>query len=151
MCSAAEFLRRLESASRISTLREMVYDEIIKEEDNLKFIKEQEFLDGDIYGVGVKDTYANKTYANKKFEQNPRAGKGNVDLINTGKFINSFKLNKPKQNKYQFGATDSKRNMLVKIYGIDIMGLNQASFEKFQREIIAPRFRKKLKLILNKR
>ena len=81
---------------------------------------------------------------------NPRA-MGNVDLIYSGAFIDSFKLNKPKQNKYLWGATDSKRNKLVEMFGIDIMGLNQESFEKFQREIIAPKFRRKLKAILNKK
>ena len=150
MASAAEMLRRLKSVSRITVLREMVYDELIKEEHTLVMLKEQDFLEGDIYGSGAKDTYASKTYAQEKFKKNQRAGFGNVDLINTGAFIDSFKLNKPKENRYLFGATDPKRNMLVKDYGIDIMGLNQDVFDKFQKEIIAPRFIKKLKEVINK-
>jgi len=150
MASAAEMLRRLKTVSRITTLREMVYDELIKEEDTLIMLKEQDFLEGDIYGTGTKDTYAWKSYAEEKFKKNTRAGFGNVDLINTGAFIDSFKLNKPKANRYQFGATDPKRNTLVGMYGIDIMGLNQQVFEKFQIEIIKPRFVKKLKEIINK-
>jgi len=150
MASAAEMLRRLKSVSRITVLREMVYDELIKEEHTLVMLKEQDFLEGDIYGSGAKDTYASKIYAQEKFKKNQRAGFGNVDLINTGAFIDSFKLNKPKGNKYLFGATDPKRNILVKDYGIDIMGLNQDVFDKFQKEIIAPRFIKKLKEVINK-
>jgi len=150
MASAAEMLRRLKSVSRITTLREMVYDELIKEEDTLIMLKEQDFLEGDIYGTGTKYTYAWESYAEEKFKKNTRAGFGNVDLINTGAFIYSFKLNKPKQNKYLFGATDPKRGKLVDMYGIDIMGLNQQVFEKFQLEIIKPRFIRKLKAIINK-
>jgi hypothetical protein len=58
-------------------------------------------------------------------------------------------LNKPKGNKYLFGNTNSKRKILVDKYGIDIMGLNQTVFDKFQIEIIKPRFVRKLKDILN--
>lgn len=151
MASASEMLRRLQSVSRISTLRDMVYDEIIKEEDNLKFIKEEEYLEGDIYSNSTKTTYSLPEYAKIKHAKNPRAGLGIVDLINTGAFIDSFKLNKPKQNKYLWGATDGKRKDIVNMFGSDIMGLNQESFEKFQIEIIKPRFVRKLKEIINKK
>lgn len=151
MASAAEILRRLESVSSIATLREMVYDQIIKEEDNLKFIKEEEYLEGDIFSTGTKTQYAWKDYAEYKNRKNPRAGLGNVDLINTGSFIESFRLNKPKANKYTWGATDSKRNDIVGMFGNDIMGLNQDSFNKFQAEIIKPRFVRELQKIINKK
>lgn len=151
MCSAKEMLSRLQSVNKITVLRDMVYDEIIKEEDNLKFIKEEEYLEGDIYSNSTKKTYAWEEYASKKYAKNPRAGKGNVDLINTGAFIDSFKLNKPKQNKYLWGATDKKRNDIVKMFGQDIMSLNQESFDKFQKEIIKPRFVRKLQSIINKK
>lgn len=151
MASAAEMLRRLQSVNKITVLRDMVYDEIIKEEDNLKFIKEEEYLEGDIYSNGTKTTYAWEDYAQYKNSKNPRAGKGNVDLINTGAFIDSFRLNKPKQNKYLWGATDGKRNALFGMYGQDIMSLNQNSFDKFQIEIIKPRFVEKLRKIINKK
>lgn len=151
MCSAAEMLRRLQSVNKITVLRDMVYDEIIKEEDDLKFIKEEEYLEGDIYSTGTKTTYAWDSYKKEKYAKNPRAGYGNVDLINTGAFIDSFKLNKPKQNKYKWGATDSKRNKIVDMYGEEIMGLNQESFDKFQIEIIKPRFVEKLRKIINKK
>lgn len=148
MVSAAEMLRRLKSVSKITTLREMVYDEIKANEHILKDLKEEEFEIGDIRSNQTTSRYKGVDYAEQKYEQNPRAGFGIVDLINTGAFIDSFKLNKPKQNKYLWGATDPKRNKLVSKYG-DIMGLNQQTFEDFQIVIIKPLFIKKLKEKLN--
>lgn len=157
MCSAAEMLRRLESVSRITTLREMVYEDIKANEDILRDLKEEEYEQGDIYSNETTASYRPNPmggfswYAEYKHAKNPRAGKGNVDLINTGAFIDSFKLNKPKGNKYKWGATDSKRNKIVDMYGEEIMGLNQESFDKFQIEIIKPRFVEKLRKIINKK
>jgi len=151
MASAAEMLRRIKGLSQINTLREMVAEQLVKEEDNLIELKKQQFLEGDIYGSNVKDTYFSSTYASQKFLQNPLAGFGNVDLIKTGSFIESFQLLKPKEGKYLFGATDPKKGKLVKMYGLDIMGFNQQVFNKFQKDIIAPRFLKQLKKIINKR
>lgn len=149
MASAAEMLRRLNTVTNITTLREMVYDEIKGEEEGIKVIKSEEFLEGDIYSTGRKTTYESLAYASMKHKKNPRAGFMNVDLINEGSFIESFRLNKPKQNRYKWGATDKKRNILVGMYGDGIMGLNQESFEKFQIEVVKPRFVKKLQIILN--
>ena len=139
----------MQPLTKITVLRDMVREELIKEEDTLRMLKEQDFLEGDIYGNGAKDTYASEDYSRYKMSLNPLAG-GFVDLIKTGAFIDSFKLNKPKENRYLFGATNSKRGELVKKYGIDIMGLNQGVFDKFQKEIIAPRFVRKIKDILNR-
>lgn len=149
MASAAEMLRRLKSVSRITTLREMVYDDIKANEHILRDLKETEYEQGNIRSNGTLSTYASKTYAKRKKLDNPRAN-GFVDLIDTHAFIDSFKLNKPKANRYTFGATDSKRNKLVKTYG-DIMGLEQETFNEFQLTIIATLFRKKLKDIINKK
>lgn len=148
MASAAEILRRLQPVTKITTLREMVYDEIKAEEELLKDIKEEEYKVGDIYGNKSKRIYKDFFYAEYKNAKNPRAGFGNVDLINEGSFIESFRLNKPNQNKYKWGATDKKRNTLVGMYGEGIMGLNQESFEKFQLEVVKPRFVKKLQRII---
>lgn len=150
MASAAEMYRRLQSVNKITVLREMVYAEISEKEKDLLDIKYDEFEQGDIYGNYTTSRYKNAEYGNMKYQQNPRAG-GNVDLIYTGAFLESFKLNKPKQNKYMFGATDKKRNKLVEKYGIDIMGLNQDDFDKFQIEVIRPKFIKKLQSIINKK
>lgn len=156
MASAAEMLRRLQSVNKITVLREMVNKQILNHEEELRLLKERAFLKGDIWGNGSRADYApyedsfGEDYGEMKFRKNPRA-MGNVDLILSGDFINSFKLNKPKQNKYLFGATDSKRNKLVEKYGIDIMSLNQDTFNEFQIEVIKDPFIEDLRKIINKK
>jgi len=125
-------------------LRELVNEEVIKEETNLKQLKRQDFEEGDIYGNGKTYTYRSQNYSNFKRNINPLAG-GKVDLILTGAFVDSMYLLKPKTGRYLFGATDNKRSKLVEAYSINIMGLNQNVFEKFQKDIIYPRFMRKLK------
>lgn len=139
----------------------MVNEELIKDEKTLKILKEQDYLEGDIYGDGSYATYhpQNSYEANRKagydlYEPfkanlNPLAN-GKVDLILTGAFVDAMYLLKPKQGKYLFGNRDKKRNKLVEQYGKEIFGLNQTVFDKFQKDIIAPRFRRKIKNILNK-
>ena len=150
MASAAEMLRRLQSINNISLLRDIVYDEIIQNESILRDIKENELEQGNIYSNETTARYKNKEYAQDKHEQNPRAGFGVVDLINSGNYIKSFKLKTPKLNKYKWTATDNKKNKISKKYG-DVMSLNQETFDKFQIEIIKPRFVRKLQSIINKK
>jgi len=128
----------------IVTLREIADEEIRKEEETIKGLKEQDFLEGDIYGNETLDSYRSKKYELFKAGKNPLAG-GAVDLILTGDFVNAMKLNKPKQGKYLFGNTDEKRSKLVSNYGEGIFGLNQKVFSKFQKDIIAPRFIRNIK------
>jgi len=148
MASAAEMLRRLKSVSKITTLREMVYEDIKANEDILRDLKYDEYEQGDIFSNHTTQRYKWDWYGNEKYRMNPRA-MGNVDLIYSGSFINSFKLNRPNKNAYLFGATDPKRNKIVGMFGIDIMGLNQQTFEDFQVVIIKPLFIKKLEEKLN--
>lgn len=150
MASAAEMLRRLKSVNDINVLQDMVYVDIKANEDIMKDLKEEEYEQGDIYSDKTTDSYKAEWYAKIKHEQNPRAGLGNVDLINYGDFINSFKIAKPKGNKYLFDATDKKKNKLINKYG-DIMGLKQQTFEDFQVVIIKPLFIDKLQKIINKK
>lgn len=127
----------------------MVNEELIKEETTLKTLKEQDFLEGDIYGDGkTLVSYRSEDYELFKSKKNPIAG-GAVDLIVTGQFVDAMYLLKPKQGKYKFGNTDKKRNILKEMYGENIFGLNQNVFEKFQRDIIAPRFIRKIKQKIN--
>ena len=150
MCSAQEMLRRLESVSRLSTLEAMVYEDIKANEDILRDLKEEEYLKGDIYSDETTASYKSPFYADYKHDLNPMAGKGIVDLINYGDFINSFLIRKPKGNKYLFDSTDSKKNKLIGKYG-DIMSLKQQTFEDFQVVIIKPLFVEKLRKIINKK
>jgi hypothetical protein len=150
MASAAEILRRLKSVSDINVLQNMVYVHIKANESILKDLKEEEYEMGDIRSNKTFSGYKNIEYAEQKHEQNPRAGFGTVDLINTGAFANSLMLKKPKGNKYLFGATDPKRNKLVKKYG-DILGLQQQTFNDFQYVFIKDPFIADLKKIINKK
>ena len=147
--SVAQYQKRLQSVTKITVLRELVNEELIKEESNLKLLKEQDFLQGDIFGDGRSyQTYRSKGYENYKRQKNPIAN-GHVDLINTGAFVDAMYLLKPKQNKYLFGNKDTKRNILKEIYGDNIFGLNQKVFDKFQIEVIKPRFIRAIKLKAN--
>lgn len=129
---------------KIATLQEIVSEEIIKDEQTVKLLKEQDFIEGDIYGTGVDVAYRSPNYSILKERMNPKAG-GAVDLIFTGQFVDAMYLLKPKNGKYKFGNTDRKRNILKEMYGENIFGLNQNVFEKYQKEIIRPRFVKRLK------
>lgn len=153
MASAAEMLRRLKSVNDINVLQDMVYVDIKANEDIMRDLKEEEYEQGDIYSDKTTASYKAEWYAKIKHEQNPRAGLGNVDLINTGAFINSFYLKKPKGNKYLFDSTDKKKNKLKGKYGKfgEIMGLKQQTFEDFQVVIIKPLFIDKLQKIINKK
>ena len=110
MCSAKEMLSRLQSVNDINVLQNMVYEDIKANEDILRDLKEEEYEQGDIYSDQSTAMYKTEWYAKIKHEQNPRAGKGIVDLINTGAFVNSLRIPKPKGNKYLFEATDWKKN-----------------------------------------
>ncbi len=126
----------------------MVNEELIKDETAIKQLKEQDFLEGDIYGNDTYDSYRSRDYEIFKSRKNPLAG-GNVDLILTGAFVDAMYLLKPKQGRYKFGNTDTKRNILKEMYGENIFGLNQNVFEKYQKEFIAPRFIRRIKRTAN--
>jgi hypothetical protein len=127
-----------------SKLQELVEVEIRKNEKELIEYKKGEYLVGDIYGDDSRVPYKDDEYAIYKYFKNPLAG-GETDLINTGAFINSFFLQKPIQNKYIFGAKDSKANKLKKKYSNDIFGLNELKFDRFLNIYVIEDFKKILK------
>ena len=144
-----EYQKRLQPLLSIKKLREIAEEEIRREEETIKGLKEQDFLEGDIYGDGKTLVgYKSKDYELFKAKKNPLAG-GAVDLIVTGSFVNAMRLLKPKQGKYTFGNTDKKRNILKERYGDNIFGLNQNVFSKFQKDILLPRFIRSIKKIAN--
>jgi hypothetical protein len=126
----------------------MVNEELIKDEKTVKLLKEQDFLQGDIYGNETEASYRSKNYEIFKSQKNPIAG-GAVDLILTGAFVDAMYLLKPNQGRYKFGNTDKKRNILKEMYGENIFGLNQNIFNKYQKEIISPRFIRRIKQTAN--
>lgn len=145
--SAKEYLRRLNLLTD-KVLYAMEAEELTKDESTLLELKKQDNLEGDVFGDGKLYNYRSKSYANLKRKQNPIAG-GHLDLIKTGRFINSFFLINPKAGSYLFGARDSKKKDLVGRYGIGIMGLNPKVFLKYQKDIILPRYVNRIKRYAN--
>lgn len=159
--SAKQMSQRLKPLLTLSKQREIVEELILKDEKTLKLLKEQDYLEGDIYGNGDYATY----HPNNSYEVNRKAGynlyepfkaslnplaNGKVDLILTGAFVDAMYLLKPKAGKYLFGNRDKKRNILKEMYGENIFGLNQKVFDKFQKDIIYPRHLRILKNEINK-
>jgi hypothetical protein len=142
--SAKQYQTRLQPLLSIERLRQIAETEIKKEEQAIKGLKEQDFLEGDIYGDGTNVAYRSRNYSLFKSNKNPLAG-GAVDLILTGAFVGAMRLNKQKQGKYTFGNSDSKRGALTKKYGNGIFGLNQAVFSKYQKDFLLSRFIKNIK------
>lgn len=81
-------------------------------------------------------SYASNDYAHKKNNINALAGFGNVDLILTGAWSNSLFPIK-KGNGFFFDSSNDKNAELIAKYGLDILGLNQKTFDKIQKEIYA--------------
>lgn len=115
-------------------------DIILFKPKELKEAKRNEFLSGDRPDGSEIGRYRNYlmpngiTYSMFKNQMNPLAGEGYVDLIFTGQFERSLFPRRNSNNSYIFASTDSKADDLIAKYGIDIMGLNQESFNKLQKE-----------------
>ena len=112
----------------------MVSEIVLNDNQKLKELKVNEFEFGfrpDYKKIGK---YASEDYAHYKNTLNPLAGSGNVDLIVTGRFVNSFFVHRTSvRNGYIFGAKDD--NNLIGKYGKDILGLNQETFNKRQSDV----------------
>jgi len=128
----------------------MTEELILKEESALKNLKEQDLLEGDIFSDGKSfATYRSRSYGRLKLSMNPRAN-GKVDTIFTGKTVNSYFLLKPRGGRYRFGNSNRKVfENLKSIYNHGLDGLNQDVFNKFQKDIIAPRLIRKIKTTAN--
>lgn len=155
MSSAKQLLQKIQAIS-LSRLHSIAKEEIIKEESNLSRIKQDEFERGQRPDGSLIGHYRSPLYAIAKQKKNPFAG-GNVDLIDTGSFVESAYLRNPKEGIFTFGFTDSKANDLLNKYDSgengqqSITNISQKSFNKFQQEIIKPRFKIKLSRELGQR
>jgi hypothetical protein len=134
---------------KLPVLQQIVSELLLKDEATIKLLKEQDFLEGDIFGTdNTKEEYRSVAYENFKRAKNPLAS-GHVDLILTGAFVDAMQLKDRKNGRYMFGNTDRKRNILKEMYGDNIFGLNQNVFDKYQKDIVAPRFTRAIKLKAN--
>lgn len=111
----------------------MVTEIVLKDSQNLRELKESEFESGLRPKSSKIGKYASEGYAKHKNAMNPKAGLGNVDLIYTGAFVNSLFV-KPFSKGYIFDSNNSKSGNLIGKYGLDIMGLNQETFNKRQND-----------------
>jgi len=81
--------------------------------------------------------YRSKSYSDFKQSMNSLPGFGNPDLILTGAFVNSFKLDISGQN-LKFSASDSKSDDLTKKYGDNIFGLGETNNEYYAQQVVFP-------------
>lgn len=152
--SAKEMQRRLKPLLKIETLQQMVEVEIRKNEKELVQYKREEYEVGNIYGEPqAKAKYSltsrvkkggKELYRDYKNKLNSKAGLGNVDLILSGDFIESFKLMPNKNGKYLFDATDDKKQELQDAYG-NIFGLTDVHFDDFLKSYVVQDFIKQIK------
>lgn len=111
----------------------------MSDQKNLKEEKHREFLYGerpDGTKIGrYSQSDEGQSYADFKYQRNPLAGFGNVDLLLTRSFFNSLFLQPYRRRAFIFKGNDVKTNDLIRKYGIDILGISQEYFDQRQSEI----------------
>jgi hypothetical protein len=137
--SAKEYQKRLQLVANPSWLENEVAEIVRSDEKTLKERKEFEFTRG-LRPDGTKIGQYSKTdegqsYADFKFQRNPLAGFGYVDLLLTRQFFNSMILRPRYRRAFIFDATDDKRDGIISKYGIDVLGISQEYFEERQTMI----------------
>lgn len=88
-------------------------------------------------GTKIKPSYSSKKYAQLKANKNPKPGMWTPDLILTGAFTESFKIDISGDN-LKYSSTDSKAPELSKKYGDDIFGLTENSNEYYAQSVVFP-------------
>lgn len=116
----------------------------MKQSEAILTIKENELRHGENPDGSLIGAYRNIGYSLFKERLNPLA-RGHVDLILTGRFVGSAYLKNLMRGRYQVGFRDEKAAKLINDYGKQIQGIDQKSFNKLQREVISPRYWKRLK------
>ena len=131
--SAKEYQKRLIPLLNQSTLRQMINEIVLSDNEKLKAEKINEFEQG-VRPDGTRiGTYRDPEYKQIKLAQNPKAD-GYVDLLYTWRTARSLFVHIGSEpNGYLFGWTDNYN--LVGKYGLDILGLNQEWFLKRQKDI----------------
>ena len=138
MASLREFQRRLQPLLNQNVIADKVAEITISKSNELLKAKKNEFDFGLLPNYKSIGFYQNTDYAFRKYNLNPLAGYGKVDLQLTGAFVNSFFLVRKSRSEYTFDASNTKKPFLIDRYGEDIMGLNQQTFNEFQRERVLP-------------
>lgn len=144
MASLAAHLRAAKKVSNLTRLQTWTAEIILKSKETEQ-AKKDELKGGKKPNNEIIGKYQSLDYAIFKNAMNPAAGLGNVDLIFTGDFSNRLFPIRVSESKYTFQGADPKTPMLVRKYGDDILGLNQNTFDKLQKEIYADRLIRKIK------
>ena len=118
---------------------------MVEQSNELKADKIDEFESGLRPSGAIIGKYRNINYAVFKRNQNPKA-QGNVDLILTGDFAGRLFVTNPKKSVFKFESTDKKAPMLFEKYGDDLKGINQETWDEFQKSI-APQLIMRIKEI----
>lgn len=134
--SAAEMQRRIQKISPSMLAQEVTKLVLRDETQALKRAKINEFEFGLRPNYRKIGYYQNDDYAQYKLNKGSLAGYGYVNLIDTGAFSNSMFVVR-KTNSFIFDSGNSKAGDLIEKYGMDIMGLNQKTFNRIQRELYA--------------
>ena len=93
----------------------------------------------DSRGHKLSPHYSSRKYATMKNAMNPEPGMWHPDLILTGAFVDSFKVNVA-GNDIEFEATDPKSDDLLERYGDDVLGLFDTEQEYYNERIFFPEF-----------
>jgi hypothetical protein len=112
----------------------LVKEIVLSDQKRLKEQKIDELEQGLIIDGVEKREYRSAEYAIFKDNINPRAD-GYVDLLLTRRFSNGLFVAPFYSRAFIFDSTDSKRDLLVSKYSLDIMGINNDWFYKRQKDI----------------
>lgn len=90
-------------------------------------------------------------YAALKHEQNPLAGKGNVDLMHKHDFIEALDI-EAHGTKFEEFSHDIKQNVLVEMYAEDepFYGLSEANLQKYRKDSFKPALMPKVREVVYK-
>jgi hypothetical protein len=112
--------------------------------DNYVLLNQGQMLEGKGKDRNI-GTYRNfrmpdgRQYRDYKYEKSALAGKGNVDLKDTGAFYKGMKMTM-NGNEIDVSSSDSKESDLVDKYGGQIYGLNIKNTNTFVDVAFAPDF-----------
>ncbi len=121
----------------------------IKETKEQYLDKQKEQLKKGLKKSGEKiGRYRNPVYAQKKFNQNPLAGLGNVDLKLTGDLYSATFLD-VRDTELVIDSSDEKTQGLIDKYG-DPFGLSEESRKAYLNEDLQPVFMANVKNKLKK-
>jgi len=119
---------------------------VLSDQKPLQKIKVNEWEQGLLPDGNIIGYYKDADYAFFKNEINPRAG-GKVDLLLSRNTANSLFVTKAQQG-YVFNMRDE--HGLIRKYGIDILGLNQETFNKRQIDVYQYALLYSLRKIINR-